>query len=130
MAKNGPNVRVGIINLDILPELLDSKNKKTDKYKIINGFNVKISSQRYPVFQRSLECPTCHCVASYFAIERPVFPENARYHLNLYGLDKKGNEVLFTKDHILAKANGGKNIQSNYRTMCAVCNLKKGSKIE
>ena len=58
MAKIGIT-RVGIVNLDILPELTDSFNKKNDKYKIIDGFNVKLSSQRYAAFQKSLKCVKC-----------------------------------------------------------------------
>lgn len=35
--------------------------------------------------------------------------------------------MLFTKDHIVAKSNGGKNIFNNYATMCSNCNRIKGS---
>jgi hypothetical protein len=125
--------RVGIISLDILPELENHahpKNRKTIKYKDIDGFTVKMSSQRYAVFQKSLECVKCHCVGSYFAIERPINPENAKYHLNLYGVDKNGEEVLFTKDHILPKSKGGHNTLANYQTMCYTCNHEKGNTIE
>jgi len=122
--------RAAVIDLDILPELTNSFSRKTDKYKIINGLEVKISSQRYAVFKKSLECVKCHCVGSYFAIERPVFPKNTRYHLNLYGIDKNGKELLFTKDHILPRSKGGKNILSNYQTMCHICNTEKGNNLE
>jgi len=125
--------RAGIISLDILPELEDHnnpKNRKSIKYKEIDGLLVKISSQRYAVFQKSLRCVKCHCEGSYFAIERPNQPENAKYHLNLYGLNKDGKEILFTKDHILPKSKGGQNILSNYQTMCEKCNYEKGNKIE
>jgi hypothetical protein len=49
------------------------------------------------------------------------------YHLNLYALDSDGREILMTHDHILARADGGKNHLSNTQTMCAPCNFKKGS---
>lgn len=49
------------------------------------------------------------------------------YHFNLYAIDKDGNEVLMTKDHILAKARGGKDRISNYQTCCKVCNETKGA---
>ena len=52
------------------------------------------------------------------------YKEQQRYHLNLYGM-KNGKEILFTKDHIIPKAKGGKNTMDNYQTMCAVCNREK-----
>lgn len=38
----------------------------------------------------------------------------------------KGN-ILLTKDHIIPKANNGKNELSNYQCMCQQCNLEKGT---
>ena len=47
--------------------------------------------------------------------------------VKLHGcLDENGNEVLMTKDHIWAKANGGKSNLANYQTMCHPCNHAKG----
>jgi rubredoxin len=93
-----------------------------------------MTSQRYAVFQKSTTCPVCGLSAQYFAIERNykldektdgTYEEN--YHLNLYGINDDDEEILFTKDHIIAKANGGKNKLDNYVTMCTVCNWEKGS---
>ena len=125
--------RVGIISLDILPELEDHKqpkNRKTIKYKDIDGYTVKLSSQRYATFKKSLSCAKCGITGSYFAIERPEVPENAKYHLNLYAVDETGKEVLMTKDHIIPRSKGGHNNISNYQTMCYRCNTEKGNKIE
>ena len=41
----------------------------------------------------------------------------------------KGQEVLFTKDHIVPKSKGGGNQMHNYQTMCTTCNIEKGSNI-
>ena len=49
------------------------------------------------------------------------------FHLNLYGIDENGNEVLFTKDHILPKSKGGNDYITNYQTMCERCNKNKSS---
>lgn len=35
-----------------------------------------------------------------------------------------------TKDHIIPKSKGGKDELNNYQTMCVICNVKKGNKIE
>lgn len=51
------------------------------------------------------------------------------YHMNLYGT-KNGQEILFTKDHILPKSKGGTNTMDNYQIMCRICNEKKADKIE
>lgn len=39
------------------------------------------------------------------------------------------NFVMMTKDHILAKANGGGSSMDNLQTLCAVCNNKKADKV-
>lgn len=142
MVNNGIKVdRVGVVGLEILDELIGAKQreeyvdakgvtrrKDVKKYKEIQGVNVKLSSERYPVFKRSLTCASCGVVGSYFAIERTDKAHTDNYHLNLYAVNAEGKEVLMTKDHITAKYNGGKNSQGNYQTMCVECNNKKGHK--
>ena len=48
----------------------------------------------------------------------------------LYAVNENGIEVLMTKDHIIPVSKGGKNILSNYQTMCELCNLEKGNNME
>lgn len=122
-------IRHSKIDLSILPELKNSfnGNRKKNEYKIINHVQVKITSQRYPVFQKSTVCCVCGLQASFFALEMNHKDCSDKYHLNLYGVNEKGEEVLFTKDHIQPKSKGGKNIQSNYQTMCMICNTEKGN---
>lgn len=119
--------RHSIISLDILPLLRDAKKTGKD-LMIINGVPVKITSQRYIVFQKSLTCCKCGLTGEYFAIERNI--DSTTYHLNLYGKNNKGEEVLLTKDHIKPKSLGGKNHHSNYQTMCVDCNTEKASKYD
>ena len=41
-----------------------------------------------------------------------------------------GEEILFTKDHIIPRAKGGGNDLNNLQTFCALCNQKKGSAVK
>jgi len=91
----------------------------------INGVLVKTHSQRYVVFAENQICVSCGLKASYFAIEKGR-EEDLAYHINMYGIDEYGDEILFTKDHIIPKSKGGKNHISNYQLMCLDCNGHKG----
>ena len=97
----------------------------------VNGVSIKLGSDRYKVFKfKGLKCIHCKKVASFMAIE--TFKNRSEilsYHINLYGYDENGEELLFTKDHILPKSKGGTNFFDNYQTMCTICNAEKGSKI-
>ena len=97
------------------------------KYIIFDNEKIKVNSQRYQVFAtKGCTCCNCGLQAKYFALEK--FKDQDNYHLNLYGINTQGKEVLFTKDHIIPKAKGGKNILENYQTMCNVCNEFKADK--
>jgi hypothetical protein len=96
-------------------------------YTFMQGEPVKLSSQRYAVFQASQVCPHCGLEASYLAVEKDALIGTARYHINMYGVNESGEEILFTKDHIKPKSLGGANKLENYQTMCVVCNGIKGN---
>jgi len=114
----------GKVPIEVVFKAMDIAAKEREKYMVVNGSEVTAKSSRYVLFKtKGTTCVTCALEASYFRLER--FPNDARYHLNLYGVDHTGAEVLFTKDHIRAKANGGKNTQKNYQTMCSPCNHMK-----
>lgn len=127
--------RVGILPVSYLEKCKNALTQKDKKefgkhlYGIenINGVDIKIKldSQRYAVFKNNLNCVCCGIKGEFLAIERAIAENTEFYHLNLYGFDKEGNEVMLTKDHILPKAKGGKNEISNYQTMCSVCNGEK-----
>jgi len=101
----------------------------------INGVLVKISSSRHEVFNQRQSCVTCGVHGMYLAIERSwrsaKMPKHVEqtYHINMYGINNQGNEVLMTKDHIIPKSKGGRNHIDNYVTMCTKCNTKKGNKL-
>ena len=95
---------------------------------IVDGYKVYSNSWRYKTFyHKGCNCVRCGRKGSYFKLdaENPKV-ESDRRHFNLYSEDG----VLMTKDHILPKSKGGKNILENFQTMCFECNCKKGNKYE
>jgi len=95
----------------------------------INNQIVKTTSLRYHTFIHSgTKCKFCGLEGTYFWIERGKNnSRNIVWHLNLYGLDNDGNEILLTKDHIIPKVAGGQDKLNNLQTLCTICNSKKGS---
>lgn len=131
---NGQYERAGVLPVSFLNECQNEKQSKGKRktkhiYKEMdineNHVFIKMDSARYATFKRSLTCACCGIKGEFLAVERNLHDKSDKYHLNLYGLDKNGNEVLMTKDHILPKSKGGSNAQYNYTTMCAPCNNAK-----
>lgn len=92
-----------------------------------DGYPVKTFSQRYSVFRNNHKCVVCGLEATHYRLERQIGAKN--YHFNLYGM-KDGEEVLFTKDHIIPRSKGGQNNCYNYQTMCEFCNQEKADALE
>lgn len=91
------------------------------------GKLVNMESHRYYCFLHSgIACVSCGLKASFFGLETHKKQKTENFHFNLYGINEAGEEILFTKDHIIAKKNGGKNHPVNYQTMCEECNRNKG----
>lgn len=115
-----------------IEEVLKSVEINSTKKDIIyiDGDSIKLGSDRYKTFKfKGLKCVKCSLTGSIFAKER-CGGDIISWHMNLYAIDEKGEEVLMTKDHIIPKSLGGKNIFENYQTMCTICNAEKGSNIE
>jgi len=91
--------------------------------------------KRLNVFNsKGLDCcvPGCCVKGSFFALERhanykPSQNQAAGWHLNLYGYDEFGGEVMVTVDHILPVSKGGSNHMDNLQPMCAIHNHAKGN---
>jgi hypothetical protein len=108
---------------DVLPYI--SSENIVREYKIgKKKYKVRMNSQRYYVFQKSLSCVSCGIEGNKFLLEQYNTDRNP--HFNFYA-EKNGKRILMTKDHILAKSNGGSNKLENYQTMCSVCNNLKGN---
>ncbi len=89
-----------------------------------------MGSHRYQLFAaKGISCTKCGIKGLYFAIERGLKDNPNKFHLNLYGKDENGNEVMITKDHILPRSKGGENRLSNYQPLCYKCNQEKADKI-
>lgn len=125
--------RIAVASLeDVLPligEAIDAPQKK-DRVNVA-GAMVHVTSLRLRTFFKSgTYCHHCGLPATYFAVERTPDKkagDDKPYHLNLWGEDANGEPVLFTHDHILARALGGApNSLDNTQTSCGPCNWEKG----
>lgn len=119
-------------------ELLENiTNCKDEFYILPNGYKVKTNSLRYQTFVRNLTCVECGLTGCLLALEKNMYDDGGNerqkegrgYHLNLYALNDKGEEVLMTKDHIYPKSKGGADNISNLQTMCVCCNERKSDKV-
>ena len=117
---------------EILADLEQYSKEDMRRIQRPNGYWVGITGLRLNTFLRAskspngMKCVTCGLEATHFAVETSHGQNST--HLNLYG-KKDETEVLFTADHILARALGGGNSPANLQIMCQPCNGKKG-KIE
>lgn len=113
---------------ELTKDVLFEEDKRNAKVEL-DGDIIKGNSQRYQTFfKKGIKCVCCGIEGKYFAKEKHFSDKS--YHLNLYAIDEKGNEVLMTKDHILPKSKGGKDEIDNYQTMCIRCNEAKGNNLE
>ena len=96
------------------PELLADRKIKTRRAKVY--------------FRKGFGCikENCDIEGLYFTLDLDF---GGGIHLDLYGTEKDGTEVLMTIDHIHPKAKGGKNRLDNYQPMCLVCNHIKADKV-
>jgi len=77
----------------------------------------------------------CPCKGEYFGVERQVHrktgvPYTKGYHLNLYGFNADGQEIMITSDHKIPKSQGGKkNGVANRQPMCQPHNQLKSNQL-
>lgn len=120
-------VRVGVFQLDeVLPYITKNKTKR-----VYNDYSILMDSLRCQTFLHSgTVCVACGTAGTFFALERHVRNNKNpdAHHFNLYGIDKQGQEVMLTKDHILPKSKGGSDSLDNLQTMCIICNGRKADK--
>ena len=131
-------IRFGTFPIEtILPEIEfeGAREKPFSKHKkkriALLGYNVGCHSLRLALFkEREPVCVHCGLRAEYFALENhKSAASKSTPHLNLYGKNAQGEEVLFTKDHIIPLSKGGKDNLSNLQILCYPCNHIKGNVI-
>lgn len=105
---------------------VESKTGKNKVIKLDNDLLYK-DSDRYKLFRKNNKCVSCGLEGLYFKKKLTPGNKNTTCHLNMFGVTKNGQEVMFTKDHIIPKSKGGKNDMSNYQTMCEPCNMLKAN---
>jgi len=130
-------IRHGILNLDeVVNAILNAWDNSDHNEFERHGYSLNITSLRLKNFARAKRdnqkicCVNCGLEASFFSVDS-FTGTNVRpgAHLNLYGINSNGDEVLFTHDHILARGLGGSDNLKNTQVMCLNCNAKK-SRVE
>lgn len=113
--------------LALLREAFANRLRRCD----IEGQSVNTHSLRLRTFaMKGGTCMHCGLKATHFALERMVRAVHPRYHLNLWGIDANGDEVLFTHDHIVPRSRGGLDVLENAQPMCGPCNWRKKNRLE
>jgi hypothetical protein len=120
-----------LFNRFVTPDMT-RKKIKIGEYK---GKMIKVrrNSQRYILFkEKGLTCVCCGLTANkaYVEMTKQDLESGSTAHINLYHVDSKGKRILFTKDHIIPRSKGGKDIQENYQVMCSPCNQNKGNELQ
>jgi len=119
---------------EVLPFISRSGKKLKREY---DGNLVKMFSLRLRTFLiHGTVCVNCGLCGQYFALERHLPASHylndniVNYHFNLYGKHESGEEILFTKDHIIPRSKRGPDSIKNMQTMCITCNHNKGDSLQ
>lgn len=102
------------------------------KNKINNKFLFKIGNTSYlirctptmKVVSMNPKCSICGAKATHAYLCK----RDGSYYITFY-TEINGKLVLFTKDHIIPRAQGGGNGLSNLQTCCEICNKAKGKEV-
>ena len=104
--------------------------KRPDRV-MLDGDMIKANSQRLQLFYtKGFKCVNCGTEGKFFIKVKNRSNKGELdnfYHLELVGITPSGKYVLMTKDHILPKSKGGKDVLENYQTMCFECNNQKSN---
>lgn len=115
-------IHLGVFSLDdVFPHITIEESKKD---YVVEGhcYSVKMNSDRYHVFKANNACVCCGLKGTRMILD--MNPGDNLPHFNLYA-EEYGRLILMTKDHIVAKSKGGKDIISNFQTCCEICNSLK-----
>jgi hypothetical protein len=115
-------IKLGEFKIDEVFPFLTEENSKKQFIVDDKTYDVKMNTDRYHLFKNNLSCVSCGLTGTRLFLE--CHPADMKPHFNLYGEEDR-KLVLFTKDHITARAFGGENTLENYQTMCSICNSLK-----
>lgn len=106
------------------------KHDKPNRQKIKYGNEIfNIGSTRLMTFYYSgTDCKMCGLKGKFYSLDNRDGSD--KKHLNLIGINDKGEEVMLTSDHIIPKSKGGSDDISNRQTLCSCCNELKADKLE
>lgn len=105
-----------------------AKSRRIYKTPKNGSISVTMGSHRYQLFaKKGVTCVFCGLEGKFFSLDKDIF--HGKCHFNLYGTDANKDEVMLTKDHIIPRAKGGKNVMDNYQPLCIKCNSAKADKI-
>lgn len=117
-----------IYNITGVFDKVSSEFTEDRNFDYINGQKIKISSKRMATIKASPKCACCGLAVRFAKIEQSGKDSP---HLNFYGMDiidNGGEEVLFTRDHIVPFSHTQDDSKENSQTMCIICNNLKGNK--
>lgn len=118
--------RAFVIGADEVPEW-DPKNSLHSVHK---GQNVLYPSSKFMrmILAHGARCVECGVEGTHFAAEKE--DNGVRYRLALYASRDDGTEVRITRDHIIPRSKGGRDIVENTQPMCEPCNVRKGNQYD
>jgi 5-methylcytosine-specific restriction endonuclease McrA len=85
---------------------------------------ISLHSERMALLIRTQVCACCGLKGTHFWLE---YSGCKAPHLNLYGNNGNGKEVMLTADHIIPRSKGGPTAAHNLQILCARCNCAKKS---
>jgi len=93
----------------------------------VGSHEVHVTSLRLRVFLlKGTKCYICGTQATHFSIDKfRLKSQNEAPHMNMWGVNPDGTDLLFTHDHVLARGHGGKDKIENAETCCTTCNGHK-----
>ena len=126
-------IRHNVVTLDkVSSAVIEAMTAVNVERLHLGEHSVGVTSLRLKTFATNfaehgkLHCVNCGLEATFFAIENFTRGGKSNPHVNLYGVNADGIDVLFTHDHRVARVFGGAAILENTQVMCLPCNSRKG----
>ena len=104
------------------------------EFSFYEGIKFFYYPEKINTFIKNKKCICCGTEANEVRIESGTGTHHlfSNPHINVYGISPNTNYGTFveqmTVDHSILKSLGGKNLSSNYNTMCKKCNQIRGNR--